>query len=293
MFEILKSHFNRLDNADVSAESIFKTEQDKERYETLLMYVFRKFEATNYHLKNVKGFIEKEKASLDASDQVSKAFGNIKASQVTFRYIQTSDEYIYELSAFLEALKSSLDLLAEVCSFYLPGVTTNYSISPLLKLVGKGKTGPIYDEIMQNLTWLSILRKYRHHLVHRLMPSVRSGYKTQRLDKKTAKVYYPVVVPEKTPAFVTDTRASRIMEEMMRDDDDDGLPGLYFGTSVGKITNSDGTEEVIHFSIDAGPSAGYKPVDEFMKEHINNYENFFGQIIQTLENLNFKPVPKS
>lgn len=81
MFEVLESHFSRLDNAEVSPESIFKIEQDKERYETLLMFVFRKYEAASYHLGKTKGFINREKKSLEANN----SFGDIQTSQVTFK----------------------------------------------------------------------------------------------------------------------------------------------------------------------------------------------------------------
>lgn len=292
MFEILENHFNYLDSAETSQESIFRHKEEKERYETLLMYVFRKYEAANYHFGKVKDLIEKEKNSFDVDDTIKYTFNDMKTSQVTYKYIQTVDTYIYELSAFLEALKSSLDLLAEVCSLYLPGVTTNYSISPLLKLTKKGKVGPIFDGISENFIWLSTLREYRHHLVHRLMPSVRNGYKIKRFGNKIAKVYYPVVVPEKTPSFVIDTRDSRMMEETVQDDDND-LPGLQFGSSIGKIKKSDGTEEVVHLSLDVGPSVGYKSVYEFMKDHLDNYENFFTRIVRDFEKLNFEPLRKS
>ena len=38
MFEILENHFSYLDNAEISPESIFRKVEDKEQYETLLMY---------------------------------------------------------------------------------------------------------------------------------------------------------------------------------------------------------------------------------------------------------------
>jgi hypothetical protein len=246
--------------------------------------------AANYHLDNVRGFIENERRAIKLRDPASDEIDNLRIYKSVSRFTRTANEYIYELSAFLEALKSSVDLLAEVCSFYLPGVTTNYSISPLLKLIDKGKHCSILDTIAQNLDWLSTLRTYRHYLVHRLMPSAHSGYTTQRFHNKTATAYYPVVVPEKTPSFIPDTRTHRMMEEMMDDDEMGRLPGLVFGTSIGTSRGANGKEEVHEFELYVEPCEGYKLIDEFMAEHISNCHKLFQHIIQVFEALNFKPV---
>lgn len=284
LFDILDDHFTQLDSVPISSGVIFSDEHQKERYETLLMYVLRKYEAAVYHFENVRKFIRDEIKELEKAPNFDNVF-NGKRIQMTFKFLQTADKYIYELAAFLEALKSSIDLLAEVCSFYLPGITTNYSISPLIKPVEKGKAGPILNEIATNLDWLKVLRDYRHHLVHRLMPSARSGYETRKTGEHAKTVLYPVVVPKSTPSsYVADTRASRIMQE----DEDGEFPGLYLSQSEGSWVRPDGTKEIIHFSLDVTLMPDYMKIDDFMESHLHRYESFFAQIIQAFTKLKFK-----
>lgn len=287
MLNVLNDHFSSLDDATISDLSIFRDEKDKQKYETLLMYAFRKLKAAEYHLGNVKTLIANDQKALDNTNPLTLELnGKIKFSS-SFKFTKEANEYIYELSAFLEALKSSLDILAEVCSFYLPGVQTNYSISPLLKLVDKGRKNLILDVIEQNLDWLKALRDYRHHLVHRLMLTANSGYETQLIGDKTAKVNYPVVVPIKTPSFILDTRLSQ-MEEMMDSDEIDRFPGLSFGSSTGKYIDADGIEHIIQFGLHATPNKGYKRIEDFMDEHLKAYISFSEQMISTFERLEFQ-----
>ncbi|MCP6727582.1 MAG: hypothetical protein KJI69_06240 [Patescibacteria group bacterium] len=182
-------------------------------------------------------------------------------------------------------MKSALDLLAEACSKYILGVQTNYSIQPLIRLVQKGWTGPILDVVSQSLDWLIRLREYRHHLVHRLMPSLRTGHRTETIGSTTAKVYYPVVVPRKTPSFVPDTRAVHAMEA-----EDDHLTGLDYGRAVGTTLRSDGTEEVVHLQLSTRPSQGYVAIEHFVAEHLENFEWLFQNLMEALNALDFKPV---
>ena len=70
MFGLLDQHFTSVDNATISEASIFGTEKDKQRYETLLMYSFRKLKAAQYHSDNVRDFILKD---LEQWRQVAKA----------------------------------------------------------------------------------------------------------------------------------------------------------------------------------------------------------------------------
>lgn len=285
---VIDDHLISLDKAEVSPDSIFdKTKKrDKERYETLLMYSYRKYQAAKYHLANVQRFLsdQNSKASTACNTPISAGL----KGKISIGMTKTCNEYTFELSAFLEALKSSIDILAEVSSWYLSGINANFSIRPIMKIAKSGKTGSIIDEVKRNISWLEALRDYRHHLVHRLMPSVATGYETHMVGKLRASTVYPVVVPKSTPSYIPDTREARITAGMM--EDSPMIPGLGFMTSEVKLTHDDGKEETTHLSIEATPSEGYIPIDDFMKEHLKHYRKYLKSTIASLAVLNFKRI---
>jgi hypothetical protein len=288
MNKILNDHFQRLDSAPVSSETIFKQEGDKERYEALLMYSLRKYQAAEYHFRNVGRFVADETGALKQDTGENPLMDSPSVEEATFQSTERVDNYVFELSAFLEALKSALDLLAEVCSWYLRGVDVNYSIQPLIKLARKGNDGPVLGEVHENLSWLEGLREYRHYLVHRLVPSMYGRYEMRRKKKRKAQVRYPVVVPTSTPRFVPDTRQSR--REASLQDENALLPGLELSESQVTVKYDDGTEELAEYSVELSASAGYMPIEEFMQFHISHFEDFFEQILKALEKLQFRPI---
>ncbi len=283
--DILDSHLEHLDSLDTIENSIFSSQLGKERYESILMYAVRKYGAANYHRTNLVNHINKDRQLFDEWSSNESKIADGSGRKSTFIFTKTCDEYVYELSAFLEALKSALDLLSEICSLYIQGVTTNYSISPLIRLVKKGNNNTPLDVVAQSLDWIIGLRNYRHHLVHRLMPSLRTGHREERIGDKTARAYHPVVVPYETPSFVPDTRSSQMMQDMV---DEDQIAGLDYGRAVGINRTADGTEQVVHLELSAQPSHGYVTIDRFVTEHLNNFESFFQRLIQALDGLAFK-----
>lgn len=286
MFDLFNSHFDDLDKAIVSPQSIFAEDTHKVPYESLLMYALRKYEAATYHVERVKALIEEEKNLISSGEKAISSIGATQQSTVNFRQSQTVDAYIYELSAFLSALKSAIDFLAEACSSYLPGIVTNHSISPLLKCSKKNHSGPIFDAIRQNEEWLRSLREYRDNLLHRMVPSARNGFHIEKYNTQIAKVYLPVLVPEKTPDFKAYTRSTRTRKQIMQNNE---LDLFILERSLSKITHPDGTEEIIHFSLDAVPVEGYKPIDEFMEKQLQCLQDFFSQIFQAFGVLKFEP----
>jgi len=219
LYKTLEKNFSNLDRAIIDDDCIFRTDSKKEYYESLIMFAFRKYSALSYHLSNVNNLIKLENDSLstetlDITGLKSDKTSNIKMSM---KIKKEAFEYIYELSAFLSALKSCLDLLSEVSSFYLKGVEVNYSITPLLKLSAK-KNSKILDFIKKNEKWLRLITEYRHPLLHRLMLRSNSGFEIHRIGDKTSKVLYPVLIPINTPQFIADTRKQRFL-----DDDQDSI----------------------------------------------------------------------
>lgn len=284
LYTKLENHFKYLDECNLLENKILKSQSDKERYESCIMFAFRKFQSLAYHLNNTIILLNKERESLaEEADRLAelKDLKLIKVTKFSAKLKKDSYEFIYELSAFLAALKSCLDFLAQVSSFYLKGIKVNYSISPLLKLI-KTRHSKILDFIKSNAKWINYIREYRHPIVHRLVINPQSGYEVHQLKNKSSQVLYPVLIPKTTPKFITDTRRHRIM-----DNDNDSLPNAIYLEEICTVTKK-GVEEVFHFNVNIEPSDDYIRIEDFIKDHKSTCEDFFITLIQIFNELNFE-----
>ena len=280
--ETLDNYFKKLDDAQITQNGMFPSENEKEKYETFLMYAFRKYRAAIYHYENVKRFIETDEA--EATDfklaniqpKEDKKYPTLKS---VMKISWTADHYVYELSAFLEALKSSVDFLATVCCFHLSDIKCD-SIRRLINHVKEGRTGPIFDKVEKYHEWLEKLRKYRNYVVHRLILSTSSGHETRVIKNVSKTVRYPILIPESPPSYVPDTRMKRAMEEE--------LMGLASSESELRFKSLDGREEIVIYSFSYYPSTGFVYIEDFLESHLNKFEGFFMEIIYTLSSLDFK-----
>src|SRR5438128_3760683 len=64
----LEELFTALDAMELKPATIFGSDREKERYESLLMFGFRKLEAANYHLTNVRRLLTEAVAQSKASE---------------------------------------------------------------------------------------------------------------------------------------------------------------------------------------------------------------------------------
>ena len=203
-----------------------------------------------------------------------------KARGLPFLSPRTADCYVYELAAFFEALKSSLDFLATASSAFIKGMDTD-SIRSFIKCADKGtRSGGLFDVTKGHLTWLKDLREYRHHLVHRMVITATAGYEMHRQGNLTQAVIRPIVVPSSTPRYVPDTRRSRMMGEQDSH--------LDCSTSEATVQCPDGTKKTVQFSVQYTPSDGFVEISEFMVAHRQRFEAFFCEIISELKELKFK-----
>lgn len=69
----LDEHLSVLDSAPISFESVFKNQNEKERYETLITYAYRKLTAAQYHLIQVEKFVEKISTLMSSFDLPEKS----------------------------------------------------------------------------------------------------------------------------------------------------------------------------------------------------------------------------
>jgi len=278
IFEVLDKYFKRLDNVPISPTGMFTSESDKERYETFFMYAFRKYLAAIYHYENVRGFIKADEAN--AQKILPPNLEKYQASKMVMKISRNADHYAYELSAFLEALKSSVDFLSAACSPHLPGIELD-GIGTLIKLVNKrSKTGPIFDEVKRNLKWIERLRSYRHHVVHRRIISTSSGYEKRVVEDVAKTVVHPVIIPESPPSYVPDTRMRRAMKEETFSFDS--------SWSEVRVKTADGKEKNLYHSFAYYPPADFVAIEDFMESHLNSFEKFFTEIVHALSSLDFR-----
>jgi hypothetical protein len=277
VFKILDEYIDKFNNAPFSQTGIFKNPRDKEHYETIFMYSFRKYRAAVYHYNHVSKFLKDHEEFAQTTS--SRDIGKDGAYTVNLSY--TADHYAFELSAFLESLKSSIDFLASSCSFHLPGIKCR-SISTLMKLVkDEDKRGPIFDEVRENLEWLEGLRTYRHHFVHYRMNSTSCGYERQVINGVQKIIIYPVIIPESPPPYIPDTRENRAVEKS---------PFLKYSGGYIKIKNDNGGDNSL---LKFYPPPGYVAIEDFMELYLNLYEKFFTELIHALSDLDFKNSPLS
>ena len=239
------------------------------------MYVFRKYQAVQYHFQNVIRYLKEEE------DDVVFVKGDGVVIKKNVDVIDTiklpANHFVYELSAFLEAMKSAIDFLATVVSLHLKGKQFD-NISSLMKLVEKGRIIPIFDQIKIHFDWLSEIREYRHHLVHRLIINISQEYKTLKMSEALKTYKRPIVVPEKSPKYLPDTRMSR----MYNTDSSKQFIQIETTTRFGK--------ESVRTHFEYLPIRGYIPIYKFMEKQLVKFRHFFKDTINILTALDFKQL---
>ena len=200
VFEFLDEYFSTMDHALIGGNSIFSDENAKEKHESILMYAFRKYRAACYHLERVKQLMGDAVSDADFADFLNNEHLP-NGAKTKISVTRTADHFIYELAAFFEAAKSSLDFIATACSWYLKGMTTD-SIRTFIRCVDNdSKKGHVFDVTRKHLPWLKEIREYRHHLVHRMVITTSTTHEVHKRGNLTKRINHPVVVPKSTPSY--------------------------------------------------------------------------------------------
>ena len=278
VFDLLDNHFSKIDAAPIAGDSIFADDNAKQRHESILMYAFRKYRAACYHSGNVTrllcdGVSDADSAGLPNTAQLP---GD---AEFELSVTRTADHFIYELAAFFEAAKSSLDFIATAVSVYLKGMTAD-SIKSFIRCADQNsKTGQVFDVIKRHLVWLKEVREYRHHLVHRMVITASVGDEVHKRGNLVQRVKHPVVVPKSTPSYFPDTRRSRMIEDVRS--------SLDSAQSQTIVQYPDGTKEIVGFSIEYTPSKDHAEISELLASHLDRLEDFFCDIIGEIGKLKF------
>ncbi len=281
--DCLEVLFKSLDRAKLAPETILKSEAQRERYESILMFAFRKLQAARYHRLRVDKLIElqqKEMIRLQASSEPKGA--GLQDASTTVRISRSANEFAFELCAFLAAVRSGVDFLVTACAQHIKEAPDATSIKTLFKLIDNGKKGPILEVIAEDIEWLTWLRDYRDYLVHRLVIQTSSGGQVQWKDGKAATTSYPVVVPSKTPINVPDTRRARTFDE----------PESHFtvATLDAYIADASGKKRLLEHRVKIEPADGYIRIENLLKRELAAFESFFVRIVEVLTELDFTPA---
>jgi hypothetical protein len=279
--DVLEQLFKELDSVQVDvSHPILKKFDDKEHYETRLMFAVRKRQAAKYHMDNIveSSTEAATEAKKHAAASEKKELGT--ATQFSISSTGSSSDCVHELAAFLGALRSGLDFLTMAAVRSITG-TTAHSVHTLMTMVEKGQTAPVLTVVAKHLVWLNQLKDYRDEVVHRLViRQPASGWKVSHKGK-TSMAMLPVVVPASTPKFTPDTRRSRMMDQ-------DIPHGLMHHESTATVTYPDGSEEVIEHEVKYSPESGYMPIEDFMWNHLKAYDDFLHDVFVILAQLKFQ-----
>jgi hypothetical protein len=277
------SLFELLDKAKLAPATVLKTEAQKEHYETLLMFAFRKRQAARYHRDRVDELLKaKQKETekhLTKSRPAAKPSGKLNLVQMTMKISRTANEFAYELSAFYAAIRSAIDFLARLLGEHSKAIEVG-SITTFLKFVKNGKAGPTVDVVAKHAAWLLHLQDYRDYLVHRLVIGATSGGQREWKNGLLVNTTYPIAVPAETPKHVPDTRRFRAMDD----------PEFNFNifTSEASVTDPDGKTKIIERTVKVDPRDGYIRIEKLMGNELDAFDAFFGDVVNALIHLKFE-----
>jgi hypothetical protein len=276
---LMDALFVCLDKAKLAPATVLKSDAQKEHYESLVMFAYRKFQAARYHRERVTHLNETWQSEMEDGEAFGTMLPDKNASKMMMRVSRTANEFSYELSAFFAALRSSVDFLARVCVLHSKGVQAD-SVSNFIKWIGQGKTGPTLDVFANHTKWLEHLREYRDHIVHRLVIGTVSGGQREWEHGVWHSTTYPIVVPADTPEHVPDTRRARALAE----------PEQLFivSTSKGTVTNLDGSTVVIEKTTMIARAEGYIKIEDLMDNELTAFESFFIDVLAALTKLDFQ-----
>ena len=272
----LDEYFKKMDKEPHSSDNCsFNSRNDKEMYESYLNFALFRLNAAEYHLSNVKSLKENELKKAEKFHSISNING------VTFKYKAVNQGFSYELSSFLTSIRSSIDFLVVPSSYHIKGLNLD-SVRVLIKGLNKNeeqKKMPIYRIIYKHLKWIEFLKEYRDRLVHKSVISINVGYEIS--SKMSDIAHYPLTVPRTPPRFMKDTRMSRAFYDQSFDHD--STFSELTVTLEGKTKEKTVTKSFY-------PSFDRIEIIEFMNIQLEHLKNFFIEMIDEYEGLEFKKI---
>jgi hypothetical protein len=277
----MEALFELLDNALLAPATILKSDGQKQHYETLLMFAFRKRQAAIYHRGRVDDLSNEKQKETNRILAKGKISLGPSVTQMTAKVSKSANEFTYELSAFFAAIRSSIDFLARLLGEHSKAIEVG-SITTYLKLIKAGKVGPTLDVVGKHEAWLVHLQDYRDYLIHRLVIGAISGGQREFKNGQWINTIYPIAVPDETPTHVPDTRVFRAM--------DDPENKFDVRSSELSVTYPGGKAELFERTFELTPQKGYIRIEKLMDRELKAFESFFVDVVDVLINLKFGPA---
>ncbi len=268
-----------LDSAPMDDQHPFRSEAQKEKYESNLMFVYRRYQAAIFYSKTIMAMIEMENEAIKKYSEDDEAILDQGSTvELIQKEILMDNRYSYQFIAFISAIKSGVDFLSKIMIRHMQGLTGD-SVKTLLRLVDK-KQCRLLDVIRQNKDWLEFVSEYRNRLIHNYNQVYYIGSEYVKSGSCTTLIIYPVLVPKDLPRFELDTRRSRLEDNIEQ-----------------KITRIERVSEVIigdnierKSDIIVLPSDAYIPIEEFCKEQCHKYESLFEESLDALAEIELRKI---
>jgi len=284
IFKTIDNLLENLDKSKFTKNSIFSSLDDKIAFETKLLSAFQKYNAALYHKTNILRLIQEDTDKIiTPTSKSSKQLPH--GAKLTTNVSFTAEHYAFELTAFLAALRSSLDFLCWAAASFYPMYNGIRKSSKVIEMVEKKKmAGPLFDEVKNNISDLKYLIEYRDNIIHRCILCTIAGGESHTIGDITKSICYPVLIPVSPPVFIPDTRLIRSNIDAKK-----GLKTvrteIYQDTSTHK-------KEIVDIDIKIDPIKGYISIEDFIQEQLSSFEIFFAQVIRRLNALDFKKQSK-
>jgi hypothetical protein len=277
-----------LDSAPTGPSCFFRSQAEKDRYETFVTFAVRKRAAALYHFQRVLQLLEEEreyhKRIMDQPEFPFLDHPGVISCEFSGTYQRTALEFGHELCACLAALKAGLDFLACLMRYHLQGMQTD-SISPVIKLAKKQNSSSVCKVVAKWMDWLEALREYRDHMVHRLVVVTETGHVFRSNRTSTAASEVPVIVPEMTPRFALDTRRLRALESS-----DEVREGLIVKRGRTSIRRGNCKTRISQLTLEVRPAPGYVRIEDFMGRHIARFDLFIEDLVAALAEFRREPM---
>jgi hypothetical protein len=204
--DILDTYVVELRNANNSfGKTIFSKENDKYYLETFVWDILFRLEASAYHHDKL---IDLVNTNLEKMKDSVYNFMIPVGRSASAKIIIEDKKIVFELIAFLSSIRSMVDSLAKLISFYIKEGKF-YSFNDLRKYLEKKESFEISILVHQQwMDWIDYLKNYRDYLIHTLtfssmaecetisVPVIRNGKKVMKRIKNVACFYIP-----KSPKF--------------------------------------------------------------------------------------------
>lgn len=282
ILNIMDNHFMKFDQIKVGPDSFFSNLNGKQLYENFIMSSYRKYEAAIYHVENFYILSQKDREYM--TNIIPDKGRNFPPSgKFSFRITLPNQKYAYELVAFLASLKSGVDFMARICSFYMKHVTCR-GIKTLLKISEKESGNPINRVILSNREWLANLKAYRDQAIHMIIIPTTKIFEKRGIGEHLEVIDYPLIIPVNPPANqILDTRKSRAEGSSVEIE-------LSKYCIEEKVLVSEDGNTIIDYKASCMPKSEYITIEKFLEEYLSSFEMFCIQLIKAFSDLDFQII---